>query len=203
MARAGIADLITRLRGLTNAGTADFTLTTETYFSDDHLQTILDSNVTPLEGIQMTWLPDTVGGGSLSYHRAATMYRDLEEATSGTIYWNIRDSTGALQGTAGYTANYIDGIIRFDADQEGTAYYLTARSYDLYGAAADVWLRRQAYYANWYDFQSDDQRFSRKQAFDNAVAMERQMRAQSGANTGPGAFKSTRFVRKDINRYDY
>lgn len=203
-ARTGMANLITRLRALTNAGTADYTLAGETYFTDNHLQEVLDSNVTRLEDYGLSWRKDTIGGGTAEWHRCqAGQFRDYEETTSGTTRWVIRDGPGAVQGTAGYTVNYQDGLVTFAADQGGTAYYLTAHSYDLHSAAADVWLRRQAYYSNWYEFSSDQQRFSRQQAFDHAIAMEKQMRGRGGQNKGVGALKAGEFLRSDVNRSDW
>ncbi len=202
-ARTGMANLITRLRALSNAGTADYTTAGETYFTDNHLQEMLDSNVMRLEDYGLSWVKDTVGGGTVEWHRCqAGQYRDYEETTSGTAQWVIRDGPGAVQGTAGYTVNYQDGVINFAADQGGTAYYLTARSYDLHSAAADVWLRRQAYYSDWYEASSDQQRVSRQQAFDHAVKMEAQMRSRGGQNKGAGALQSGEFLRSDVNRSD-
>jgi hypothetical protein len=201
MARTGMANLITRLRSMTNAGTVDFTLDATSYFSDAHLQDILDANVTWVHDVPLTWQIDTIGGGSIEYKTCwAGNYRDYEEWGSGTAYWAVRDGPGAFIGTANYTPDYVTGRITFSADQGGTAYYLTARSYDLYNAAADVWQRRQSFYSYWYDFQSDDQKFSRKQAFDNAVAMERQMRQRAGQNANRGDFRVSSFFRTDVNR---
>jgi len=199
MARTGMSNLIRRLRALSNAGTADFTLADVTYFDDDHLQDFLDANVTLIEDYPLEWLIDTIGGGSIEWHRAKSgNYRDFEEAASGTVQWVVRDSLGAVQGTANYTPNYVTGEIRFAADQGGTIYYLTGRSYDLYSAAADVWLQRQAYYSDWVDVSSDSQRFAWQQAFEHAVEMEKQMRARAGQNKSRGALRSGLFVRNDL-----
>ena len=201
MVRNGMGNLITRLRGMTNAGMTDFTLNSVNYFADSHLQDILDANVTWVHDEPLTWQIDTIGGGSIEYKTCwAGDFRDYEEATSGTAYWAVRDGPGAFIGTANYTPDYLTGRIVFSADQGGTAYYLTARSYDLYSAAADVWLQRQSFYSNWYDFQSDDQKFSRKQAFDNAVAMEKEMRQRSGQNANRGMFRTSTFFRTDVNK---
>ena len=198
MARTGMDNLITRLRGLTNAGTADFSIAGTSYFTDNQLQDVLDANVTLVENQAITWLPDTIGGGSIEWHRALTGYRDFEEADSGTAQWALRDAQGTLQGTANYTPNYVSGELNFTADQGGTIYYLTARSYDLNNAAADIWQRRQSYYADWVDISSDDQRFAWQQAFEHAVKMEEQMRARGGQNAARGAMRSSVFMRTDL-----
>ena len=177
----------------------DFALAGVNYFSDDHLEDALDDNVTAIEDLQLTWIKDTVGGGTVEWHRALPgTWRNFEEATGGTTVWVIRDGPGAVQGTVGYTVNYHTGEIRFAADQGGSVYYLTARSYDLNSAAADVWKRKQSYYQNWYEFASDKQRFARQQAFQHALTMEAQYRAQAGQNSGPGNLQTTPFVRTDL-----
>jgi len=43
-ARTGMNDLITELRGMTNAGSADTTIAGTAYWSDNQLQAILDRN---------------------------------------------------------------------------------------------------------------------------------------------------------------
>jgi hypothetical protein len=200
--RAGMANLLERLRSLTHAGTADFSIDDVSYFSDSQLQDILDSNVTFMNDYPLTWQPDVVGGGTIEYRScSASPYRDFEESTSGTTHWIVRDGQGgtASCGTSAYTPDYITGRLMFTANQGGAAYYLTARSYDLYSAAADVWLRRQAYYADWYEFSSDDQRFARQQAYDHAVQMEKNMRGRAGQNSKRGVFRTAVFVRGDVN----
>lgn len=187
---------------MTNAGTADHTVAGASYFSDQHLQDLLDANCTFVEDSAIKWIPDTISGGSITYHRASLGWRDLEEAESGTIYWNIKDSTGTIQGTSGYTKDYIAGQVRFTADQAGSAYYWTGRSYDLNSAGADVWQTRQAFYATAYDFESDQQMFKRSQLYKQAVDMEQQLRARSGQNVSRGNLQVTLMTRTDIRRMD-
>lgn len=197
-ARAGMANLITRLRGMTAAGTAEYTIADTPWFSDAQLQDVLDGGATLLEWQPLDWKPDTIPG-DVEYHRAYIYVRDLEEATSGTTNWIVRDSTGLEVGTAQYTINYVTGEIRFPADTGGTALYLTGRSCDIYAAAADVWQQRCALMAlNAYDVQSDAQRFSRSQAMANAVRMEAQMRQRAGQNIHRGALQMGRMVRTDL-----
>jgi len=198
-ARTGMTNLITRLRAMTNAGTVDFSIAGTSYFDDDQLQDVLDANVTHIEKYPLEWLPDSVAGGSIEWHRCkAGNYRDFEEWDSGTTRWVVRTGTGADSGTANYTPNYVDGMIRFTADQGGTIHYLTAKSYDLYSAAADVWLKRQSYYSDWVHVSSDDQSFNWQQAFDHAVTMENTMRSRAGQNKARGALRSSSFVRNDL-----
>jgi hypothetical protein len=199
-ARTGMANLIKRLRGLTQAGTADYSIAGYTYWADADLQDRLDARCTLIEGAALTWLMDSVGAGKQEYHRLKSPYRDLEEAESGTIHWAVRDNQGNEAGTAAYTKDYTRGELRFSADQSGTASYrLWARSYDLYGAAADVWREKSAYYSDWYNYSSEGQRFDRQKAFDQALQMADQMARKAGANKAAGELHSSLFVRTDLN----
>ena len=199
MAREGMANLITRLRSLCQAGTADYSLAGVTYWTDNQMQDHLDARATLLEGVALHWLPDTTAGAVSKYHRAKAGWRDLEEAESGTIYWRVTDSQGTEQGTAGYTKDYVRGEVRFSADQGGTSYYLTGRSYDLYAAAVDVWSEKAAYFADWYKFTSEGQSFERQQAYEHAVKQLERLGSKVGSNEAPGEMRFSVFQRNDLN----
>jgi len=166
-------------------------------YTDDELQEMLDANVLHVEEQELRWLPDTIGGGSLAYHRAALGYRDLEGTASGTIYWDIL--TGAGSAVPAYTPDYITGQVRFAADTTGSAYYWTGRSYDLWAAAADVWERKAASLADWYQFTADGQSFARQQAFQQAREMAKSCRSRTGQNRSSGGLQTGVFVRGDLN----
>ena len=195
-ARTGMANLIQRVRDLTDAPSAG-----TPNWDDDEAQSILDSNGQIIIDDPLTWRPQAIGGGTVNYFVVNAHYRDLEEAGSGTARWIVRDSLGAEVGTANYTANYRQGEIRFTADQGGTAYYLTAYTYDVHAAAADVWLERLANFADWYKFSADNQTFDRQQAFDHATKMEDRNRQLAGKNVvlqAAGDLRHSEFVRTDL-----
>jgi len=199
--RAGMSDLILRVRGLTKARTDEYDIDAEGWWSDQHIQDTLDSHSTFMIDAPLTWLPQSIGGGTVTYLVCAAEYRDFETAASGTARWIVRDGPGAEIGTANYTADYRSGRISFTTSQGGTAYYLTGYSYDINAAAADIWAERAAYFSDWYDFQADGQRFQRQQAFEHAEKMEKILRARAGANVvtnAAGEIRMAQFVRTDI-----
>lgn len=202
-ARSGMSNLIQRLRALTDAGTADYVAGTVTYFSDDHLQNILDGHADFLIDSPLTWRPQSIGGGTVQWLVAQSEYRDFEELSSGTARWAIRTGPGDLIGTASYSVDYIAGRVTFTSSQGGSAYYLTAFTYDLYQAAADVWRHRKANFADWYDFTDlIGEKFSRSQAFDHVTDMINEMEQKAGSNEvggGGGDVKMSQFVRTDIS----
>ncbi len=163
MARLGMANLLTRLRSLVDDASA-------TVWTDDTLQDRLDECRVELYEEPLISEPESADSDTiyLNYH---TRWRNLEEATSGTTAWRVYDAQGTTIGTANYTADYIRGILTFTADQEGSARYIHARSYDLNRAAANLWLERAATKAEGYNFTADGASFSRGQWFDHCLKM--------------------------------
>lgn len=172
MARVGMTALIEELRSLTEAGTAEYTLGTTVYWQDNALQDILDIHRLDLRFMQLQAYPDHVFGGSLVYKDYLSQYGYLEQTTGGTAILYLQDSTGATLGTALWNADYRRGMFTFVNTTNGTAVYLTGRSYDLNAAAADVWRRKAAHYApSSFDFSTDNHSISRAQVYDHAIAM--------------------------------
>jgi hypothetical protein len=199
--RDGMSNLIARVRSLANAGTAEYTVGGDTYWTDQQIQDILDGNSQFIVDSRLHWQEQDVSGTSV-YYTAQAAYRDFEEADSGTARWAVRDGPGNLQSTANYTADYRSGRITWSANQDGTIYYLTAYTYDVHAAAADIWQQRMAHFSDWYDFRADNQSFSRSQAFEHAQKMEDAMRARVGANVvgqPAGGFRTGVFYRTDLN----
>ena len=200
--RDGMEDLIKRVRSLTGAENNEYSVDVDSYWTDQHIQDVLDANSRFLVDAALEWEMQTIGGGTAAYYTCLSGWRDFEEAASGTARWIVRDATGTQQGTANYTADYRSGRLTFTSDQGGTAYYLTAYTYDVHAAAADVWLQRMSHFSQWYDFTADGQNLSRSQAWEHARLMEERMRAKAGANVSSragGDLRVAQFVRRDIN----
>lgn len=200
--RAGMQKLINRVRALTGAQASEYTAGDVTYWTDEQIQSTLDSNVTYVLEAPLTFLTENVNGTTV-YKVAQSPYRDLEEADSGTPRWIVRDSEGTENGTVNYTVDYRSGRITWSSDQGGTSYYLTGYSYDIHAAAADIWLERLAHFQDWYRFSADNQTFDRQQAFEHAEKMERRMREQTGKNIvaqATGDLRVSQFVRVDLNQ---
>lgn len=199
--RSGMTNLVDRLRALSNAGTAQYTAGTVTYWTDDHLQDTLSRHETWVVEDMLTWVTQNIGG-TAQYLTALGRYKDLEEAESGTTRWQVRSSVGVSEGTANYTADYVTGRVTWSTDQGGTAYMLaTAYSYDLYGAAVDVLEHKLAFVDLWYDFEADNQTFNRSQIKDSINDLIANYRRHIGDNL-PGKSGDvfvSQLVRTDIN----
>jgi hypothetical protein len=164
--------VVFRSRGCLEAGTADYSITTSTYWSDDQLQDILDIHRLDLRFMALQPYPNQVQGGSLVYYDYLSEYGYLEATTGGSAILYLQDSTGATLGTALWNADYRRGMFTFVSTTNGTSVYMTGRHYDMNAAAADVWRRKAAHYApSSFDFSTDNHSISRAQVYDHAIAM--------------------------------
>ena len=95
------------------------------------------------------------------------------ERTSGggsaTFY--LENAAGSVIGTANYTADYNRGYVSFSADQAGSVHYLYASTYDVAGAAAEIWRQKAGDYATAVNFSTDNHRVDRGAIIANALKM--------------------------------
>ncbi len=179
MARTGQHELIARLRGMTQAGTADYTVAGVTYWNDDQLAVQLDAYAVDLRLRPMLPLTE-YEGGTARYFEYRIGYGDLEGPESGSVYFAVRDDYGSAIGTADYTVDTVRGVVRFVADQGGSARYFTGRAYNLNASAAGVWREKAASVAQAYSFSADNHRFSRSDMFKHYMEMARYYGSFSG-----------------------
>ena len=175
MARTTLATLISTLRELVNdpAGTAQV-------FSDDTLQRHLDGFRHDFYFEPMTPNQVQLAGGSVAYYEYYAWHQWLETTQAGTAVFYIQDSTGATRGTATWAdVDYQRGVVTFTTNQAGTALYLTGRSFDVYGAAADVLTDWAQKVSLQFDFSSDQQSFSRSQKQQMLLAAAERYRRQA------------------------
>ncbi len=191
MARSTMADLISRLRDMVSAGSADYTVGTATYWTDDQLQQALDAHRREVFDETLSKIPQVNAAGSTVYTEYRSAWSDFESTDGGTAIFYLRDSTGARAGTASYTVDYRSGRITFSSDTLGSAYYLTGRSYDLNAAAADIWEQKAAHVANRFDFEADGGRYSVSKLVEQYERQAQRFRAKSGPVVG-------RMIRDDL-----
>lgn len=196
-ARAGLANLILELRGMTETGVNDYSVNSVAYWTDDQLQLKLDSMSvrTDINNVPLTPVIENTPGGTAQYLTYYAPKGYLEEATGGTAVWRVVDSLGSVVGTANYSVEYVPGIIRFNTNTAGTSYYLWARSYNLDAAAALVWRTKAAHVASAYNFASDNQKFDRAVLRTSYLAMAKEFDEKGGVSTG---IRSVQMVRTDL-----
>lgn len=189
-ARSGMADVISDLRSMTDASAEDYTVAGVPYWSDAQLQRILDKHRTDLKWVEM----EAIEEGSGAYLEYSIGYGSLEQTTGGTAIFLVQDVNGTTISSSNYSVDYSRGLVTFTSDTSGTAYYVTARSYDLEGAAAEVWRNKQSHYGAAVDFSTRVHDIKRSQLFEHA----RQM-AEHYASMGDSGFGSMVISRSDTD----
>jgi len=165
-ARAGIAYIITEVRRLSGAGTVAFTVDDVSFFSDDHIERILDSRRARLARHQILFEPElSEGGGTIIYKNARVGYGWLEDETAGGTVndFKMTDSWGAAIATTEYMFSSEDGFITFSSDQNGSARYITGWVHNPYKAAYDVLLAWTMQLARQVDWKTDNMAVKRSQ----------------------------------------
>ena len=177
MIRPGMTDIIATLRNMSQAGTADFTIGATSYWSDDQLQSILDTRRTDFT-MTATRMESEYSGGTLIYKRYYLPYANIESGTA----LKLQNSAGVEFGTATYSVDYNAGLVTFASDTGGSAVYATGRSFDLNRSAADVWRRKAAYYGTKPDFSTDNHSVKFSALRDSCIKMAEQFELSSGAS---------------------
>lgn len=179
--RTGMAALVEELRGMTEAGTLEYTAGTTSYWDDDQMQNVLDLHRRDLTFAQIAVFPKIVSGGTLQHFEYRSPYKFFEATDGGTAVFYLQDSTGATAGTSLWSADYRRGVVTFASDTKGTSFYVTGRSYDMNAAAADVWRKKAAHYApSAFNFSTDNHRIDREQVYTHCLDQARFFEGISG-----------------------
>lgn len=98
-----------------------------------------------------------------------------------------------MWGTGDTQAQYNDVYkrITFNQNQQGKSYFLSGKSYDLNGAAAEIWLRKWANREKYVDLKTDNHQLALSQSRDFCYQQYQYYSSLSRKNIG------TRFIRTD------
>jgi hypothetical protein len=177
-ARTGMVDLLTELRGMTHAGTADYSVAAVSYWSDDQLQQVLDRARQDYYRASLA-AQETYEGGSVVYKTYFTGVENLEKTTGGTTIFWLEDGAGNRVGTAQYSVDYQRGEVTFGENTGGSALYWSGRAYDLNRAAANVWRQKAGHYAGMYTFSTDNHKVEKGALQEHALKMAAYYEQQS------------------------
>jgi hypothetical protein len=176
--RAGMADMIAQLRGMTDAGYDDFKVAGVPYWSDRHMQDYLDRYRTDFLEEDLTAIQQ-YRNGTTYYLEYRSQYINLEGVASGTGVFKLDNAGGTNMPGTMWAADYTRGVITFVNDTAGSSMILTGRSYDLNASAADIWNTKAANAAKMYSFSSDGQSFTRNQVYQACLKMAKYYEALS------------------------
>lgn len=168
--RAGMADMISQVRAMTDTGYDDFKVAGQPYFSDKHLQDVLDKYREDFYAEDLYAVQQT-RNGTTYYQDYRSQYGNLEGVASGTTVFKLDNAGGTNMPGTMWTADYVRGVVTFVNDTAGSSMNLSGRSYDLNAAAADVWRFKLANAAKYYTFSAGGQSFHRKEFFENCKDM--------------------------------
>lgn len=189
--RTGMQTLIATVRGYSNAGTSEWTVTTDngilTFWSDLELQNALDRHKVeyvhaPLEAVQ------SYSGGSSVYLQYRANVTDIE---SGTAVFKVEDVSGTVTPAS---VDYARGIVTFATDQAGKALYWSGYAYDMNAAAADIWRVKASHAAELVDWSTDGHNVKRSQQ----VKAFQEMAAFYQARSGTEGVTTAKIVRDDL-----
>lgn len=189
--RDGMQTLIDTVRAYANAGTAEWTIESESsyraYWDDSEIQRVLDRHRADIVHYEMDPI-QSYSAGSVVYLSYDLGYGSIE---SGTAVFKIEDVDGTISG---WTMDYTRGLATFATDTKGSTYYWTGSTYDLYGAAADIWMIKAANVAKMFDFSTDGHSIKRSDLRRSYLDM-----AAYYKNMSPGgAVQSVKIVRSDV-----
>jgi hypothetical protein len=163
--RSGMVDIVAELRKLTNTGPADYTIAGEPFWTDAQLEATLDRHYEYVVNQQMEAVGTYGTAQAYTYVTYYVGYEWLEQTTGGTATFYIQNGSGALIASADYDVDYQNGVVTFDADTLGQPRLVTCYSYDLNGAAAEIWRRKAGYYFSAVDFSTDNHSIKREQIY--------------------------------------
>lgn len=162
--RDGMSDLVTQLRTMTNAGSADYTTVgAVSWWTDDQVQQVLDLHRNDVYREFLEMVINYQLGGTARYFDYYWTQPNVEQRESGTAAWMLTTTSGSAIGTELYSVEYGAQHIRFVDNQKGTVYLLNYRSYDLDRAAADMWREKAGHVADRFDVQTDNHTLTRSQ----------------------------------------
>lgn len=174
--RATMGDLIRRLRVITNASVKDYSVNGENYWSDGHLQDVLDHYQIIVDFDSLSSMDQRAG----SVNVTKLYYHNLKDWENSPV---ITDSDGGTIAS-GYTFYPQLGRVVFTADQAGSARTISGTVYNVNLAAAEVWRSKAAYYAEAYDISGDGQSLSRSQLLQNAEKQAQRFESLGASSAG-------------------
>lgn len=194
--RTGMTDLIKSIRQLGEAGTADYALAGETYWTDDHIQALADRHRQWFHAVNLTMEFQQIGGTTRYYrYRFPDVLRPdfygVEGTAGGSAVFRVDDSLGnEIAGTL-YTFHADALEVVFAANQGGSARYWTGFAYDLNAIAHELWTRKAGHMWNAVNFSADGHRFDRGALHANCLEMAKLFQRAKGVHV-------SRMVRKDV-----
>lgn len=201
-ARDGMIGILSQLRRMTATEVDSDTFNGTGLWTDDVLQETVDNYRSIRRYVPLIPAPTYEPVSTVAYYDyffPADFGRWIEtDDTPGAFV--ITDSKG-IPYTAGildqqYVIDFVENKITFNSDRGGETYYITARTYDLNKAAADVWLTKANLRAGLISWKTDNHTLHEDQEYQHCLEQYRFYSSRS-ALSGGGAFAVTQMYRSD------
>lgn len=149
--------IVTALRRMTGASTADYTIGEDTYWTDEQLQAVLDRRVCE----RLIQVPIELYG--TIDDTGHIVFITGRVPTNGTVDTDTAIVVNVVGAPIDGATVHDDGRVDFDSDQAIHTPLLSGLCYDLNGAAADVMEAWASAVKLGYDISTDGQSMSRSQ----------------------------------------
>lgn len=184
-ARAGMVALIAELRSMTDTASAETTVNGTAYWTDDQLQDILDEIGSDVVDDRL--IPAPLYYNGVYEYRRYYLRQGLPlwfegAATSGAF--EVVDSLGVAPAFV-YTFNSKRRLIEFAENTLGKDYFLRARAFNLYAAAAEVWLQKASHRTALVDFKAGNNQIYEDQEWQHCMKMHSFYKRKTGFRAVP------------------
>lgn len=165
--RSGMTHLVLELRGLTDTEEGQTSINGVTYWTDQHLQEILDQFGRDINTVQLNANPEQVDGTTTwtKYYFPDALGTKIETGNG----LQIVNSTGYTQED--YTIDLSARRVTFDEDTNGVEYYMRGRVYDMNGAASKVWLMKAGHRSQLINWKAGSHTLAEDQEYQHCLDM--------------------------------
>lgn len=168
--------IIDQIRAMTNCGTNDYTINGTNYWTDAQLHGVLDRYKREVYQRELKPISENIAG-VLSTTRYKIGNTDIESTGSMVLYDNAYNVI-----TTGFTVDYAQGLIIFNANTNGLTYFASYRTYDLNAAAADIWYQKAAHASELVDHETDNHKIKRSHVSTAMLKMAQKYEAMASVS---------------------
>lgn len=201
--RGGMVDLLSQLRRMTATEVESDTLNGTLLWTDEVLQETLDKYRTVRRYVPLIPAPTYEPISAVAYYDyyIPPDFGKWIETDDTPQAFIITDAKG-IPYTRGsldqqYQVDLAEGKISFNTNRGGETFYITARTYDLNKAAAEIWLTKASLRASLIQWKTDNHTLREDQEYQHCLEQYRFYSSRSTLS-GRGAFSTVKLHRNDV-----
>lgn len=140
-------------------------------FTDDRIEQLLDANSSLITFIPLVPYSYKLNGTLTYTTYVGAGYLEGTPVTK-VFDWNGNEVTD-------YTLDQISGVINFNTNQNGSAYYYNSKAFNFMNAVSDGWLIKAGWYADNFDFKLEGRSYNKSQVVSHCREMADYYKGQS------------------------